>query len=92
VAYNYRLEEAALYLWRFSTYVIVKLMLILTKRLRLSNFKMDFADEFTRTLNDPKIFEYLPESVPDLNDIKILSNGILKGIYRMRKLDLRAQI
>jgi hypothetical protein len=33
---------------------------------------MDYAEEFTKTLNDPKLFDYLPESVPDLNDIKHL--------------------
>lgn len=47
-------------------------MLIKTKRLQLTNFQTDFAEEFTKALNDPRIFLYLPESVPDLNDIERL--------------------
>jgi len=47
-------------------------MLIKTKRLKLTNFQTDYAEEFTKALNDPGIFLYLPESVPDLNDIEKL--------------------
>jgi ribosomal-protein-alanine N-acetyltransferase len=47
-------------------------MLIKTKRLKLTNFQTDYAEEFTKALNDPRIFLYLPESVPDLNDIERL--------------------
>ena len=47
-------------------------MLIKTKRLKLINFQTDYAEEFTKALNDPRIFLYLPESVPDLNDIERL--------------------
>ena len=47
-------------------------MLIKTKRLKLTNFQTDYAEEFTKTLNDPRIFLYLLESVPDLNDIEKL--------------------
>ncbi|MGD8264174.1 MAG: GNAT family N-acetyltransferase [Desulfobacterales bacterium] len=47
-------------------------MLILTERLELTNFKADYAEEFTKALSDPRIFLYLPESVPDLNDIENL--------------------
>lgn len=47
-------------------------MLINTERLKLTNFKMDHAEAFAKALNDPKIFLYLPESVPDLNDIENL--------------------
>ena len=47
-------------------------MLIKTKRLKLTNFKTDYAEEFTKALNDPRIFLYLPESVPGLNDIEDL--------------------
>ena len=47
-------------------------MLIYTDRLILSNFKLVYAQEFTNVLKDPRIFEYLPESVPDLDDIKKL--------------------
>ena len=46
--------------------------LIETKRLKLTYFKADYAEAFTKTLNDPKIFLYLPESVPELEDIKNL--------------------
>ena len=61
-------------------------MLILTKRLRLSNFKMDYAEEFTKALNDPKIFEYLPESVPDLNDINNLIERFIERDIQNEKL------
>ena len=47
-------------------------MFIKTKRLKLTNFQPDYAEEFTKALNDPRIFLYLPESVPDLNDIEKL--------------------
>ena len=47
-------------------------MLIKTKRLKLINFQTDYVEEFTKALNDPRIFLYLPESVPDLNDIEKL--------------------
>ena len=47
-------------------------MQIYTERLILSNFKQEYAEEFTKTLQDPTIFEYLPESVPDLDDIRKL--------------------
>ena len=47
-------------------------MLIKTKRLILTNFQTDYAEEFTKALNDPRIFLYLPESVPDLYDIEKL--------------------
>jgi len=47
---------------------------------------MDFADEFTKTLNDPKIFEYLPESVPDLNDIKNLIERFIERDIQNEKV------
>ena len=47
-------------------------MQILTDRLNLTNFKKEYTEEFTEALKDPRIFEYLPESVPDLDDIKKL--------------------
>ena len=47
-------------------------MQINTDRLRLRNFKIEYAEAFTKALKDPRIFEYLPERVPDLDDIKKL--------------------
>ena len=47
-------------------------MKIFTKRLELTNFKAEYAEEFTRVLSDPKIFLFLPESVPTINDIENL--------------------
>ena len=60
--------------------------MILTKRLRLSYFKMDYAEEFTKTLHDPMIFEYLPESVPDLNDIKKLIERFIERDIQNEKV------
>lgn len=46
--------------------------MLTTRRLTLTHFRPEHAEEFTRALNDPRIFEYLPESVPDLADIRKL--------------------
>ena len=51
---------------------MLKTMKIFTKRLELTNFKAEYAEEFTRVLSDPKIFLFLPESVPTINDIENL--------------------
>ena len=36
------------------------------------NFKKEYAEAFTIALQDPRIFEHLPENVPDLDDINKL--------------------
>jgi len=51
---------------------MLKKMKIFTKRLEMTNFKAEYAEEFTKVLSDPKIFLYLPESVPTINDIENL--------------------
>ncbi len=53
-------------------------MHIYTERLILSNFKQKYAAQFTKALQDPRIFEYLPESVPDLDDINKLINWFIE--------------
>ena len=52
-------------------------MEIFTNRLMLTNFKIDFAEEFTKALDNPVIFEYLPESVPTLYDIENVINWFI---------------
>jgi len=47
-------------------------MKILTGRLKLTHFKSEYAEEFTQALSDPRIFRYLPESVPTVVDIQNL--------------------
>ena len=39
---------------------------------------MDYAEEFTEVLSDSRIFKYLPESVPDVNDIKNLIDRFIE--------------
>jgi ribosomal-protein-alanine N-acetyltransferase len=51
---------------------MLKTMKIFTQRLELTNFKAEYAEEFTKVLSDPKIFIYLPESVPTINDVENL--------------------
>jgi ribosomal-protein-alanine N-acetyltransferase len=60
-------------------------MLITTKRLKLINFKTDCAEEFTKALQDPRIFLYLPESVPDLNDIQ----GLIQRFIERDKKNIK---
>ena len=55
-------------------------MKLLTKRLELTNFKAEYAEEFTKALSDPIIFQYLPESTQLLTISKTLSNGLWQGI------------
>ncbi len=57
-------------------------MQILTDRLDLTNFKKEYAEEFTKALKDPRIFEYLPESVPDLDDIKKLIKWFIERDFK----------
>ena len=53
-------------------------MLIETERLALKPFCMEYAEEFTETLSDPRIFTYLPESVPSLKDIQEVIEWFMK--------------
>lgn len=46
--------------------------MIETKRLKITQFKAEYAPEFTHALSDPRIFMYLPESVPTIEDIEKL--------------------
>ena len=61
--------------------------LIETKRLKLTNFKADYAEAFTKTLNDPQIFLYLPESVPELEGIKNLIQWFIERDQKNAKND-----
>lgn len=45
-------------------------MLINTERLELTNFKADYTEQFSKALNDPRIFLYLPENVPTSEEIQ----------------------
>lgn len=60
-------------------------MEISTKRLILSHFKIEFAEEFTQALSHPEIFKYLPESVPSLDDIKKIIDWFIDRDIRNEK-------
>ena len=44
----------------------------------MSSFKRPDAEEFIEALNDPRIFEHLPEAVPELADIVKLIDGFIE--------------
>ncbi len=60
-------------------------MQIYTDRLLLGQFKHGYADAFTAALNDPRIFAYLPESVPDVDDIRTLIQWFIERDRKNRK-------
>ncbi len=61
------------------------MMEISTKRLILSHFKIEFAEEFTQALSHPEIFEFLPEDVPTLDDIKNIISWFIDRDLRNKK-------
>ena len=53
-------------------------MLIETKRLRLTHFTAEYTLALHGILQDPRIFTYLPESVPDLTEVQSIIKFFIK--------------
>lgn len=80
-------ETYRLILFSIAAIVTLKDMRISTERLELTNFKTEYAQAFTKALDDPRIFLYLPESVPNLNDIQNLIQWFIERDQKNAKND-----